>query len=80
MLAPENVQHVLEHANRIMDFRDKFGEDKVIDVHYADLLNDPVGETKKLYAKLGDAWTPPKGARIGVVVCGANCDPGSVVG
>ena len=46
-----------EHANRIMDFRDKFGEDRVIDVHYADLLNDPVGETRKLYAKLGDDWT-----------------------
>ncbi len=46
-----------EHAGRIMDFRDKFGEDRVIDVHYADLLNDPVGETRKLYAKLGDEWT-----------------------
>lgn len=46
-----------EHANRIMDFRDKYGEDKIIDVHYADLVNDPVGETRKLYAKLGDEWT-----------------------
>ena len=46
-----------EHAGRIMDFRDKFGEDRVIDVHYADLLNDPVGETRKLYARLGDEWT-----------------------
>lgn len=46
-----------EHANRIMDFRDKYGEDKIIDVHYADLVSDPVGETRKLYAKLGDDWT-----------------------
>lgn len=46
-----------EHANRIMDFRDKYDEDKIIDVHYADLVNDPVGETRKLYAKLGDEWT-----------------------
>ncbi len=53
-----------EHANRIMDFRDKFGEDKIIDVHYADLLNDPVGETKKLYAKLGDEWTAEAEAGI----------------
>ena len=53
-----------EHAGRIMDFRDKFGEDRVIDVHYADLLNDPVGETKKLYAKLGDAWTVEAEAAI----------------
>ena len=53
-----------EHANRIMDFRDKFGEDKIIDVHYADLLNDPVGETRKLYAKLGDEWTAEAEAGI----------------
>ena len=53
-----------EHAGRIMDFRDKFGEDRVIDVHYADLLNDPVGETKKLYSKLGDEWTADAEAGI----------------
>ena len=53
-----------EHANRIMDFRDKYGEDKIIDVHYADLLSDPVGETKKLYTKLGDAWTAEAEAGI----------------
>lgn len=53
-----------EHANRIMDFRDKHGEDKIIDVHYADLLNDPVGETKKLYARLGDEWTAEAEAGI----------------
>jgi hypothetical protein len=53
-----------EHANRIMDFRDKYGEDKIIDVHYADLVSDPVGETKKLYAKLGDEWTPAAEAGV----------------
>ena len=53
-----------EHANRIMDFRDKYGENKIIDVHYADLVNDPVGETKRLYAKLGDEWTPQAEAGI----------------
>lgn len=53
-----------EHANRIMDFRDKFGEDKIIDVHYADLVSDPVGETKKLYAKLGDEWSSATEAGI----------------
>lgn len=53
-----------EHANRIMDFRDRFGEDRIIDVHYADLVSDPVGETKKLYAKLGDEWTSTAEAGI----------------
>ena len=43
------------------------------------VVAEPGGATA-LAAVLGDAWTPPKGARVGVVVCGANCDPGSVVG
>lgn len=63
-LASDYPWQAAEHANRIMDFRDKFGEDRVIDVHYADLLNDPVGETKKLYAKLGDEWTAEAEAGI----------------
>ncbi|MBW6400211.1 threonine/serine dehydratase [Roseomonas sp. HJA6] len=43
------------------------------------LIAEPGGATA-LAAVLGEAWTPPKGARIGVVVCGANCDPATVVG
>lgn len=53
-----------QHVNRILDFRDKFGEDKIIDVHYADLVRDPVGTTKKAYAALGDAFTPEAEAGI----------------
>lgn len=46
-----------EHANRIMDVRDALGEDRVIDVHYADLLRDPIGTMRSLYAALGDPFT-----------------------
>lgn len=46
-----------EHANRVMDFRDKHGEDRVIDVHYADLMNDPISAMRKLYTSLGDDFT-----------------------
>lgn len=53
-----------EHANRIMDFRDRFGEDKIIDVHYADLVSDPLAATKKVYAQLGDEWTAEAEAGI----------------
>ena len=52
------------HADRIMDFRDKCGEDRVIDVHYADMTNDPMATMKKLYADLGDDWTPEAEAGI----------------
>lgn len=53
-----------QHVNRVMDFRDKHGEEKIIDVHYADLVRDPVGTTKALYARLGDAFTPEAEAGI----------------
>lgn len=38
------------------------------------------GGAAALAAVLSGSWTPPAGARVGVVVCGANCDPGSVAG
>jgi hypothetical protein len=47
-----------EHANRIMDAREILGEDRIIDVHYADLMRDPIGAMRKLYAALGDEFTP----------------------
>jgi hypothetical protein len=46
------------HAERIMDFRDRHGEDRVIDVHYADLMRNPIDSMRKLYAALGDEFTP----------------------
>jgi hypothetical protein len=46
------------HANRIMDARDKLGENRIIDVHYADMITDPIGTMRKLYAQLGDPFTP----------------------
>lgn len=41
------------------------------------VVAEPGGATA-LAALLSGAWAPPPGARIGVLVCGANCDPGSV--
>lgn len=43
------------------------------------VVAEPGGATA-LAALLGGAWKPPKDAHVGVVVCGANCDPGSVSG
>jgi Sulfotransferase family len=48
----------IEHANRIMDARDKLGEGRIIDVHYADMVRDPIGAMRNLYAALGDDFTP----------------------
>ena len=46
------------HADRIMDFREREGEGSMVDVHYADLLADPLGTMRRLYAALGDEFTP----------------------
>lgn len=46
-----------EHANRIMDFRDKFGEDRVVDVQYSDLMTQPIECMRKLYADMGTEFS-----------------------
>jgi threonine dehydratase len=43
------------------------------------LVAEPGGATA-LAALTSGAWVPPPGARVAVVVCGANCDPASVTG
>jgi len=47
-----------EHARRGMAARDAIGEDRIIDVHYADMTRDPMGVMRKLYKQLGDELTP----------------------
>ncbi|MBW8783960.1 MAG: sulfotransferase [Novosphingobium sp.] len=63
-LAEDYPWQAAEHANRIMDFRDKAGEDKLIDVHYSDLMRDPMAVMRKVYAALGDEFTPEAKAGI----------------
>jgi threonine dehydratase len=45
----------------------------------ARIVAEPGGATA-LAALLSGAWVAPAGARVGVLVCGGNCDPGSVAG
>lgn len=42
-----------EHADRIMDFRDRHGEDRIVDLHYAELMRAPIPTMRKLYDALG---------------------------
>lgn len=53
-----------EHARRVMATRARIGHDRIIDVHYADVLRDPMGAMRKLYAALGDDFTPEAEASI----------------
>ncbi len=47
-----------EHANRLMAARDRLSEDHMLDVHYADLIGNPIETMRNLYAGLGDDFTP----------------------
>ena len=55
---------IVQHAERAMNARARIGHDRIIDVHYADLMRDPIPAMKKLYAQLGDAWSPATEAGI----------------
>ena len=57
-LAENYPRQAAAHANRAMDAREALGEDRIIDVQYGDLLRDPIGTMRKLYAALGDTLTP----------------------
>jgi hypothetical protein len=46
-----------QHADRAMDARDRIGEDRIIDVHYADLMREPIETMRTLYKALGDEFT-----------------------
>jgi hypothetical protein len=40
-----------------MDACSRIGEGRIIDIHYADLMRDPMGTMRKLYKALGDVLT-----------------------
>jgi hypothetical protein len=46
------------HLERMMNTRDRLGEARVADVHYADMTRDPIATVRKLYGALGDDFTP----------------------
>jgi len=48
----------VQHADRIMNARARLGHERIIDVHYADLIRDPLPAMRKLYQSLGDEFTP----------------------
>lgn len=62
----ENIPwQAVQHVERIMDSRDKLGEKRIVDVHYADLMRDPITAMRTLYAALGDELTPEAEVRMG---------------
>jgi hypothetical protein len=56
-LAENYPWQAVEHANRIMSARERLGSDRMVDVHYADLMRDPLQTMRALYRSLGDDFS-----------------------
>ena len=44
-------------VDRLVDFRDRNGDDGFVDVHYRDLVRDPVATVDKIYGHFGERLT-----------------------
>jgi hypothetical protein len=43
--------------DRVLDFRDREGDERFFDLPYADLVGDPVGSVHRMYERFGFGWT-----------------------
>jgi len=54
-----NVLRQLQaHVARPLRARQRIGDDRFFDLHYADLMRDPIGVMRSLYEWAGDELTP----------------------
>lgn len=58
------VWQCVEHSNRIMDARELLENNRIIDVHYSDLMTDPIRTMQNLYHALGDELTGEAQSRM----------------
>ncbi|ORV51213.1 hypothetical protein AWC05_26865 [Mycobacterium florentinum] len=52
------------HIARPLQARERLGEDRFFDLHYAALMRDPIGVMRSLYEWAGDALTAPTERRM----------------
>jgi hypothetical protein len=57
-VVPLVLQQLHEHVTRTNAVRDRMGADRFFDLHYAELMRDPLGQMRSLYAWAGDQLTP----------------------
>jgi len=51
-------RQIAAHWQRVHAMRAQIGADRIYDSHYADTIRDPIGQMRRLYAWLGDDFTP----------------------
>jgi len=58
---PEIASQILETFDLMIArqdaFREKHGEDAIYDIHYRDLMRDPIGQMRSLYARFDEPFT-----------------------
>lgn len=57
-IGSSNKIKMAAHINGCIAAKDVWGDDSIFDLHYAPTMKDPIGEMKRLYAWLGDDFTP----------------------
>lgn len=57
VMAPNVLRQLREHVNRPLRTRRRIGDDRFFDLHYADLMRDPVAVMRSLYDWAGDDLT-----------------------
>jgi len=55
---PTVLEQARAHVDRALAARRRIGEDRFFDLHYAELMRDPIGQMRHLYQWAGDDLTP----------------------
>lgn len=56
-IVPIVLKQLREHVDRPLRTRERIGADRIFDLHYAELMRDPIGQMRALYAWAGDSLT-----------------------
>jgi hypothetical protein len=56
-LIPKHIEHFRLHLKRPDELQERLGPGSIYNLRYAQLVTDPVGEMRKIYAWLGDEFT-----------------------
>jgi hypothetical protein len=59
-----SVSQMREHVTRPLRLRERIGDAQFYDLHYANLMRDPIGEMRAIYAWAGEELSPGVAARM----------------
>jgi hypothetical protein len=59
VIVPNVLRQLAEHVRRPLSTRRRIGDGRFFDLHYAELMRDPIGVMRSLYEWAGDKLTAP---------------------